>query len=90
LTQPDPNANEYIAEYQNPYALRGGDQTGKCFNIKTSLTKPVTTDSSAKYTVGTFNYFDDPILSMDDSTLIGCHLDMTYDELSTFCTQKGF
>lgn len=25
LTQPDPNKNEYIAEYNNAYALRGAD-----------------------------------------------------------------
>jgi hypothetical protein len=35
-------------------------------------------------------YFDDPTLTFEDSIITGCHLDLNYQELMDFCTDKEF
>ena len=30
-------------------------------------------------------YFEDPILTFDNSIVYGCHMDLNYDELQEFC-----
>jgi hypothetical protein len=88
--QANPNVEAHIAEYKNGYVLRGADNSGKCYNIETSLSTPKT--KTKKFLIKTendINYFDDPLLTFEDSILTGCHLDMNYDELKTFCDSKS-
>ena len=35
-------------------------------------------------------YFDDPILKFDDSMVYGCSLELTKEQLKTFCEEKAF
>jgi len=35
------------------------------------------------------HYFEDPLLTFDDSILYGCHLDMNYAELQEFCANEN-
>ena len=91
LNTADPNKDPYIDEYSNGYVLRGADNTGKCYNIEKSLTTPQ--DTAKTFLIkneNEFNYFDDPLLTFEDSILTGCHLDLTYDELQKFCQDEQY
>lgn len=35
-------------------------------------------------------YFDDPVFTLEDSMLYGCTMSLTFQELSDFCTNKGW
>lgn len=35
-------------------------------------------------------YYDDPLMTFEDSSVHGCTVDLTYDELETFCKQKSW
>lgn len=35
--------------------------------------------------VNDVKYFEDPVLTFDNSIVYGCHLDLDYDELEEFC-----
>ena len=32
-------------------------------------------------------YFEDPVLTFDNSIVYGCHMDLNYEELKEFCLQ---
>ena len=38
-------------------------------------------------TVNDLTYFEDPVLTFEDSLIFGCSLHFTYDELEDFCTK---
>jgi hypothetical protein len=35
-------------------------------------------------------YYDDPLMTFEDSSVHGCTVDLTYAELETFCKQKSW
>lgn len=35
-------------------------------------------------------YFDDPLMTFEDSSVTGCTIDLTFEELRTFCNQKSW
>lgn len=35
-------------------------------------------------------YFDDPVLTFEDSFVYGCSIELTYDELKDFCLNRGW
>lgn len=39
-------------------------------------------------TMETKLYFDDPLMTFEDSSVHGCTIDLTFDELKEFCEQK--
>jgi hypothetical protein len=51
------------------------------------LKKPETTAAGSPLiqTQEDLNYFEDPFLTFDDSTVYGCHLDFDFAELQAFC-----
>ena len=77
------NQKPYILEYKDGFSLRGADNTGQCYYIGKSIKKPETTATGTPLiqNVNELNYFEDPVLTLDDSTIYGCHLDFTFDEL---------
>jgi len=87
-----PPSAPYISELVDGFYLRGADNTGKCI----SLPPPPPDSKSAAYAkllrTWTQNvpYTEDPPLTFDDSILYGCHLDLTYEELKSFCEQKDY
>lgn len=74
--------------------MRGADNTGKCFNIK----KTIAAANDEHNEVTDFEmedetdvkYFEDPLLSFDDSIVYGCHLDFNLAELKDFCESGGY
>ena len=50
-------------------------------NYGTEFLWPGDPDEPLIDTVNDLNFFEDPLLSFTDSTLYGCHLDLTLDEL---------
>lgn len=94
-------ATPYIKEPVNGFQLLGANNKGECFKIKKTLTDGQV-DISKKDGSGKFDpnkdmadsqdykYFDAPTLTFEDSIVTGCHLDLNYDELETFCKEKQF
>jgi len=68
---------EWIIEPASGFYLRGATNDGECW-----------TDSGPN--AGKERYYDDPILGFTDSMLYGCHLDLTYEELETFCKDNKY
>ena len=74
----------------------GANNQGECFKIKKTLTVPEN-DISKLTNKGKFDpnkdmenskdykYYNDPIITFEDSIVTGCHLDLNYAELQTFC-----
>lgn len=89
---PDEDAtNAYINEPTQGFPLLGADNTGKCFSVKDSISG--VPSSITEFYMTDFKdlkYIEDPLLTFEDSILTGCHLDLTYDELRDFCTNKKF
>jgi hypothetical protein len=70
---------EYIEEPKSGFYLRGADNSGKCYNIKTQIAPLIGAKVAADYTMedaSDLKYFEDPILNFDDSIVYGCHLDL--------------
>jgi len=91
VTPEDQAKKPFIEEPVNGFPLIGADNTGKCTMIKTSLTD--TSKTVTEYEVEDINdlkYFEDPLLTFDDSIVNGCHLDLNYDQLKTFCDNDVF
>lgn len=69
--------------------MRGADNTGECYNIKKTIAaandEQTEVSSYVMEDENDVKYFEDPILKFDDSIVYGCHLDLNFDELKTFC-----
>jgi len=37
-----------------------------------------------------YKYFNDPVVTFEDSIVTGCHLDLNFDDLKEFCDEKHF
>jgi len=68
---------EYITEPASGFVLRGAKDDGECW-----------ADSGVN--AGKARYYDDPVLGFTDSMLYGCHLDLTYEELESFCKNNRY
>jgi len=82
----------YINEPVNGFQLLAGDNQGKCYSVKDSISTVKNTMTS-DFLMKDFTdskYFDDPTLTFEDSILTGCHLDLNFAELKDFCTSKKF
>ena len=71
------NNDDFIAELKHGLRLRGADNDGECQYVETSLNDEL-------------NFYEDPLLSFTDSTLYGCHLDLTLAELQEFCGSNKY
>ena len=83
-----------INEPKGGFFLRGADNQGQCYKIQNTIR--ITKDdvpSSTEYTMSApedIKYFDDPVLTFDDSIVYGCHLDLNFQELKNFCQNQEF
>jgi hypothetical protein len=92
LTDNSGNQEAYkeITYNLNGFALRGADQKGRCYSVNRrkdkndpgtletitgAITKPLID------TVSSLTYFDDPVLTFEDSILYGCTMELTKTEL---------
>jgi hypothetical protein len=71
------NNDDFIAELKHGLRLRGADNDGECQYVEASLNDEL-------------NFYEDPLLSFTDSTLYGCHLDLTLAELQEFCDSNKY
>jgi hypothetical protein len=62
----------YINESSQGFYLRGSDNLGVCYNIKTAITNGLNATTYLIENYTDYNYFDDPLLTFDDSILYGC------------------
>ena len=37
-----------------------------------------------------YKYYNEPSVTFEDSIVTGCHLDLNFQELETFCKEKQF
>ena len=82
----------YINEKINGFQLLSGDNQGKCYSVKESISGIKNTMTS-DFLMNDFTdskYFEDPTLSFEDSIITGCHLDLDFNQLKDFCTAKKF
>ena len=63
---------KYINQSSDGFVIRGADNQGNCYNIKTSLTTGLNTTSFLIEDPNENLYFDDPVLLFEDSVLYGC------------------
>jgi hypothetical protein len=73
---------------ESGFKLRGADNQGRCYNLQKSLISDLKTSNFLISTPDEELYFDDPTLLFDDSTIYGCSLQLTKDELKKFCNEK--
>ena len=79
----------------NGFSLRGADNDGKCYYLKNGITPKRSTayeydeDFTAnEMTVDSIDdkmYFDDPVLTFEDSIIYGCTIELNAEELHDFC-----
>lgn len=91
----DGNGVSPIDELKHGLRMRGADNEGQCYYVKQGVTDPTFSwpgDDTVPLieTVSDLNFFEDPLLTITDSTLYGCHLDLTLDELEDFCVNDKF
>ena len=72
------------------FALRGADNDGKCYFLKEAVSggneNPKFDDNDVTIeTIDQRMYYDDPVLTFEDSMVYGCTLDLNLDELIDFC-----
>ncbi|CDW85277.1 UNKNOWN [Stylonychia lemnae] len=90
LTGTSANATQgqHINMTKGGFKIRGADNHGMCYNLKTSLQTGLNTTNYTIETPSENLYMDDPILSFDDSTIYGCKINLTRQELINFCSNK--
>lgn len=76
----------------NGFPLRGADDDGTCFYVDKTVTQPSETLSESVPDLDILiesyeekTYFEDPVLTFDDSLVYGCKLELTKKELEDFC-----
>jgi hypothetical protein len=79
----DPTEKAYILEPISGFYLRGAKNNGEC--ILTDLAGEPGFVNPQK-----ISYFEDPLLTFDDSIIYGCYLDFNYAELKTFCENQEY
>lgn len=82
---------EKINFNQNGFPLRGATNTGKCYYVNESIRDPtakLTENFTGTSTVTPLietadekTYFEDPVLTFEDSLMYGCSLDLNLVEL---------
>lgn len=77
----DPTADAYIVEPISGFYLRGANNQGEC--IKTAVA-----GDPGFFEPQTISYFEDPLLTFDDSIIYGCYLDLNFVELEEFCEKQ--
>jgi Protein of unknown function (DUF1619) len=100
LTLENGNQKKYdeIKYNLNGFALRGADQNGKCYFVNKALFKDdptITLDMIINavtkpliQTMDELTYFDDPVLTFEDSMVYGCSVDFNLAELLQFGRNK--
>ena len=79
----DPTLDAYVVEPKSGFFLRGAKNNGEC--IMTDVAgDPGFVDPQ------TISYFEDPQLTFDDSIIYGCYLDLSFEELKTFCEDQQY
>ncbi len=64
----------YINSLSEGFKLKGADNSGNCYNIRTSLFNGQNTTSFLIDDINEKLYFDDPTLLFEESTIYGCKL----------------
>ena len=82
------------------FSLRGADNSGQCYYVGKSVKKTKDADQVLPADdvapailisdTDKLNLFQDSKLTLDDSTIYGCHLDFTFAQLKNFCTSRHF
>ena len=71
------NNEDFIEELKHGLRLRGANNDGEC----TEVDGPIEDE---------LDFYEDPLLSFTDSTLYGCHKDLSLTELQDFCVGKEY
>ncbi|TNV81556.1 hypothetical protein FGO68_gene15939 [Halteria grandinella] len=80
--------NTYVNMSTEPFKLRGADNQGTCYFIKQSLSNAQNVTDYKIEKPSEDLYYDDPELLFADSTIYGCRLSLTRQELRDFCENK--
>ena len=79
------------------FPLRGADDQGTCFYVDETVQSPIEklTDSVATLDIlidsyKEKTYFEDPVLTFEDSLVYGCKLELTLEELQEFCRNSYY
>lgn len=84
----DTDNGTYINTTSDGFFLRGADNAGRCYNIKTAINNGL---NETNYLIENYTqtpYFNEPTLTFDDSTVYGCSVQLTRQELQDFCQSK--
>ena len=71
----------------NGFPLRGADNDGSCYYVDETVTTPIEKLSDSVDSLALIDnhlqrtYFEDPVLTFEDSLIYGCKLDLTLEEL---------
>lgn len=81
----------------NGFPLRGANDQGTCFYVDKTVRDPIEklTDSvdTLEILINSYTdktYFEDPVLTFEDSLVYGCKLDLTLEELQDFCRNSYY
>jgi len=79
------------------FPLRGASNDGKCYfvdqavsgdkkKLSASLTQPLSYPMIENADVKT--YYEDPVLTFEDSLIYGCSIELNLEEFKDFCTNN--
>ena len=81
----------------NGFPLRGADDYGNCFYVDETVREPKEKLSDSvpnlDFLIGNYEektYFEDPVLTFEDSLVYGCKLELTLEELQDFCRNSYY
>lgn len=72
------SSEDFIEELKHGLRLRGADNDGECTEVDGSI------EDALDF------FYEDPLLSFTDSTLYGCHKDLSLTDLQAFCDGKKY
>lgn len=75
----------YINVSTNGFQLRGADNQGLCYNIKTSISTGFNVTSYLIENYTEQMYFDDPAITFKESQVYGCKYQLNRTGLQEFC-----
>ena len=93
---------DQITLNQNGFPLRGAQNDGTCFFVDKLVSDPekklsdsvtISTDPNLQdlFFIADSDektYFEDPVLSFEDSIIYGCKMELNLDELKDFCSKN--
>lgn len=87
---PDAEGPDSMEELQDGMYIRGADNSGQCIELDGASVQGETAEQAFKRQYPAHRYTEDPRFTFEDSIMYGCHKDMTFAELKSYCENAEY